>query len=87
LHETLAALQALPGIGAWTAQYLAMRVLGWPNAWPEGDGVLLKQTGSTSATALRDHAAQWEPWRAYAVMHLWRLAGDGAGADVPPRRT
>jgi AraC family transcriptional regulator of adaptative response / DNA-3-methyladenine glycosylase II len=80
LHDTLAALQALPGIGPWTAHYLAMRVLGWPNAWPEGDGVLMKQTGCTSAAALRAHAARWEPWRAYAVMHLWRLAGE-ADAD------
>ncbi|WP_347554616.1 AlkA N-terminal domain-containing protein [Robbsia sp. KACC 23696] len=87
LDDTLAALQALPGIGAWTAQYLAMRVLGWPNAWPEADGVLLKQTGCTSATALRAHAARWEPWRAYAVMHLWRLAGDGVADKGAVRQT
>ncbi|WP_429498970.1 DNA-3-methyladenine glycosylase 2 family protein [Robbsia andropogonis] len=84
LPDTLAALQALPGIGAWTAQYIAMRALGWPNAWPEGDGILLKQTGCSSAAALREHVTRWAPWRAYAAMHLWRLAGDGDTPSTGP---
>ncbi|MDD4888101.1 MAG: adenosine deaminase, partial [Thiomonas sp.] len=72
LAETLQALQRIPGIGAWTAQYIALRALAWPNAFPEGDAVLQQQLGLRSAAALRQHASQWEPWRAYATLHLWR---------------
>lgn len=72
LNETLQALQRIPGIGPWTAQYIAMRALAWPNALPEGDAVLQHQLGLTRAAALRQHASQWEPWRAYATLHLWR---------------
>ena len=72
LAETLQALQRIPGIGPWTAQYIAMRALAWPNAWPEGDAVLQRQLGLTSAAALRKHASRWAPWRAYATLHLWR---------------
>jgi AraC family transcriptional regulator of adaptative response / DNA-3-methyladenine glycosylase II len=72
LAETLQALQRIPGIGPWTAQYIAMRALAWPNAFPEGDAVLQRQLGLRSAAALKQHASQWEPWRAYATLHLWR---------------
>ncbi|MGI4860965.1 MAG: DNA-3-methyladenine glycosylase 2 family protein [Janthinobacterium lividum] len=72
LQETLAALRRIRGIGEWTIQYIAMRSLGWPNAFPEGDAVLKKQLGCTSAAALNDHANPWQPWRAYATLHVWR---------------
>jgi AraC family transcriptional regulator of adaptative response / DNA-3-methyladenine glycosylase II len=59
-------LLELPGIGPWTAQYIAMRALGWPDAFPDGDWAL-KKMGVTA-----EKAEAWRPWRAYAVMHMWR---------------
>ena len=76
LGPTLAALQALPGVGEWTAQYVAMRALGWPNAFPLGDYVLRKRLANSDGTlptrrAMVERAEPWAPWRAYAAMHLW----------------
>jgi AraC family transcriptional regulator of adaptative response / DNA-3-methyladenine glycosylase II len=65
------ALQKLPGIGDWSAQYIAMRALRWPDAFPAGDLGLLKASGETSPNRLRDQAESWRPWRAYAAMYLW----------------
>jgi AraC family transcriptional regulator of adaptative response / DNA-3-methyladenine glycosylase II len=64
-------LCALPGIGPWTAGYIAMRVLRDPDAFPVDDWVVKQRVGETSA-ALRRRAESWRPWRAYAVMYLWR---------------
>ena len=64
-------LQELPGIGDWTAQYIAMRALRWPNAFPAGDLGLLKAWGETSVQRLRDASEAWRPWRAYAAIYLW----------------
>ncbi len=83
LDQTLAALRRIPGIGEWTAQYIAMRALAWPNAFPEGDAVLKRQLGCTSAAALRQHASQWEPWRAYATLHLWRQHEEARASCKP----
>jgi AraC family transcriptional regulator of adaptative response / DNA-3-methyladenine glycosylase II len=74
--RTVQALQALPGIGAWTAQYIAMRALRWPDAWPAGDMALhhaLGLQGSPRERALAcEHRAQaWRPWRSYAVLRAW----------------
>lgn len=77
VEPTLAALQALPGIGDWTAQVIALRGLGWPNAFPAGDLVLRKQLGLDKAADVLAHAARWAPWRAYAAVHLWRRAAEG----------
>jgi AraC family transcriptional regulator of adaptative response / DNA-3-methyladenine glycosylase II len=66
------ALCELPGIGDWTAQYIAMRALRWPDAFPAGDLGLLKALGATSPRRLRELAAAWRPWRAYAAMYLWQ---------------
>jgi AraC family transcriptional regulator of adaptative response / DNA-3-methyladenine glycosylase II len=66
-----AALQELPGIGDWTAQYIAMRALRWPDAFPAADLGLLKAAGMSSANQLRAAAESWRPWRAYAAMYLW----------------
>jgi AraC family transcriptional regulator of adaptative response / DNA-3-methyladenine glycosylase II len=71
-ERTMAALVALPGIGPWTASYLAMRVLRWPNAFPAGDLVLHRALGARNAKAAIERARSFEPWRAYAVIHLWR---------------
>jgi AraC family transcriptional regulator of adaptative response / DNA-3-methyladenine glycosylase II len=69
---TIAALEQLPGIGAWTAQYIAMRAMHWPDAFPAGDLGLKKALGTTDVSRIEARATGWRPWRAYAVMHLWR---------------
>ncbi len=73
---------AIPGIGAWTAQYVAMRALGEPDAFPASDlGLLRAFTGSeerVTAKALEKRAEAWRPWRAYAAMHLWMESADAA---------
>lgn len=77
---------ALPGVGPWTAEYMAMRVLHDPDAFPAGDLVLRQQLGTGSPLAERACAARaepWRPWRAYALMRLWRAAAESA----PARRT
>ncbi|WP_454724430.1 MULTISPECIES: AlkA N-terminal domain-containing protein [Cupriavidus] len=71
-EETIARLCAIEGVGDWTAQYMAMRALGWPDAFPGTDYALRKVLGITTARAMKQHAAQWAPWRAYAAIHLWR---------------
>jgi len=67
---------ALPGIGPWTAQYIAMRALGHPDAFPADDLVLQKAVpidGSRmTAKALTARAQTWRPWRAYAVIQVWK---------------
>ena len=69
-------LTALPGIGTWTATYIAMRALHWPDAFPESDLGLRKAMGGLSAARLRAAAEVWRPWRAYAAQHLWASLGD-----------
>ena len=77
-EEVVAALLALPGIGPWTAQYVALRALGEPDALPAGDLVLRRMAARAapllSARELEERAHPWRPWRGYAVMHLWRVA-------------
>ncbi|RST50979.1 DNA-3-methyladenine glycosylase 2 family protein [Variovorax sp. MHTC-1] len=68
---TLAALQALPGIGDWTAQYIAMRALRWPDAFPAGDVALQKALRVSSARAATEASQAWRPWRSYAVLRAW----------------
>ena len=75
LGRTVAALAAIPGIGAWTAHYVAMRAAREPDAFPSGDLVLRKRAsgGADPITprALEARAEAWRPWRAYAAMQLW----------------
>ena len=61
----------LPGIGPWTAQYILMRGLKWPDAFPAGDLGLRKAMGGISESQLAARARRWSPWRAYAAQHLW----------------
>jgi AraC family transcriptional regulator, regulatory protein of adaptative response / DNA-3-methyladenine glycosylase II len=76
---TIEQLQELPGVGSWTAQYIVMRALGWPDAFPESDLGLRHALGERSSKRLREIAEPWRPWRAYAVMHIWNglIAGNG----------
>jgi AraC family transcriptional regulator of adaptative response / DNA-3-methyladenine glycosylase II len=79
LEDAIAKLRALPGIGEWTAQYIAMRELREPDAFPAADIGLMRAMATpdgvrpTSAELLR-RAEQWRPWRAYAALHLWASA-------------
>jgi AraC family transcriptional regulator of adaptative response / DNA-3-methyladenine glycosylase II len=81
-------LLALPGIGPWTAEVIAMRGLGDPDAFPASDlGVLLaaKQVGlPEDPRALAQHSTRWRPWRSYAAQHLW-TALDHAVNRWPPK--
>lgn len=75
--ELRKALLDIRGIGAWTAEYVAMRGAGDPDAFPAEDLILRRMAGNGSAltaAAMRKRADDWRPWRAYAVMHLWRAA-------------
>ncbi len=78
VEQTLARLRALPGVGDWSAQYIAMRALHWPDAFPPGDAGVLKALGVSSAKAASACAEAWRPWRSYAVMHLWHTKEDAA---------
>jgi AraC family transcriptional regulator of adaptative response / DNA-3-methyladenine glycosylase II len=73
-------LQALRGIGEWTAEYVAMRALKYPDAFPASDLGLLKAMGEevAGAKALKQRAESWRPWRSYAALLLWSsLPGSG----------
>ena len=72
IEATLAALRTLPGVGEWTAQYIAMRALSWPDAFPHTDLGVMKALGETGARRVLAAGEAWRPWRAYAVMHLWQ---------------
>ena len=99
LEEFVERWTALPGIGPWTAHYIAMRALGHPDAFPAGDLVLHKHllapdelgasTPRLRTAALTRRAEAWRPWRAYAVFHVWRdatLAQAAAAAGTTTAR-
>lgn len=71
VEPTLAELRRIPGIGDWTAQYIAMRALAWPDAFPHTDYGVMKALNETNPGRVLARAEAWRPWRAYAVMHLW----------------
>lgn len=78
-HAAMAALRRLPGIGDWTAQYVALRALGWADAFPSGDVALHKALGLQGTPAQRQRAAlaraeTWRPWRGYATLRAWASA-------------
>ena len=74
----------LPGIGDWTAHYIAMRVLKHPDAFPAADLILRREANPQgeplTTKALLSLAENWRPWRAYSVMYLWRAATESAAA-------
>lgn len=79
--ELIARLCALPGIGPWTAEYIALRAFGDADAFPTSDLGLLKApiwgAGGIDARQLQAHAEAWRPWRAYAAAHLWHNYSGG----------
>jgi AraC family transcriptional regulator of adaptative response / DNA-3-methyladenine glycosylase II len=86
LDASISRLCALPGIGPWTAHYIAMRALREPDAFPAADIGLLRAmddgSGRPSPAALLARAEHWRPWRAYAALHLWAA---GTKAVIPQR--
>jgi AraC family transcriptional regulator of adaptative response / DNA-3-methyladenine glycosylase II len=79
--DFLERFRELPGIGDWTAQYVAMRALGEPDAFPASDLGLLRATGLRDPRELQARAEAWRPWRAYAALYLWQRP-----IAVDPRR-
>lgn len=72
LDESIGRLTAMPGIGPWTANYIAMRALREPDAFPHSDLGLRKAAGMISDRELLARAEAWRPYRSYATMLLWR---------------
>jgi len=70
--ETIARLAELPGVGQWTAHYIAMRALRWPDAFPKEDIAVRKSLGGVTARQAEELSQAWRPWRSYAVLHLWK---------------
>ncbi|MES2398967.1 MAG: AlkA N-terminal domain-containing protein [Pseudomonadota bacterium] len=96
VNVTIATLKELPGVGEWTAQYIAMRALRWPDAFPSGDVALHKALGvqdlRTPARLAEEASAAWKPWRSYAVIRVWSGAWGSAketttipGGETPDR--
>lgn len=87
LEATVARLTTLPGIGRWTAQYVAMRALREPDAFPEGDLGLARALGRggarSSPAALLRCSEAWRPWRAYATLHVWMGPPPGPAKEAP----
>ncbi len=74
VEEQIDSLMSLPGIGHWTANYIAMRALHWPDAFPTGDLVLMRAARSNQKQ-LQQRSEAWRPWRAYAAHYLWQSSG------------
>ncbi|MGQ9425275.1 DNA-3-methyladenine glycosylase 2 family protein [Gilvimarinus sp. F26214L] len=75
--ETIRQLLEIPGIGPWTAQYIAMRALGDPNALPDSDLGLVRALSLNKPAEVLRRAESWQPWRAYGAMHLWNHLSSG----------
>jgi AraC family transcriptional regulator of adaptative response / DNA-3-methyladenine glycosylase II len=71
-EATIARLAELPGIGQWTAHYIAMRALRWPDAFPKEDIAVRNNLGGVTAKQAEALSQPWRPWRSYAVLHIWR---------------
>ena len=86
-ERLVARLVDLPGIGPWTAHYVAMRALGWPDAFPPGDVAALKamrvRFGDDTHRAALARAERWRPWRAYALLRLWASLASPHADAVP----
>jgi AraC family transcriptional regulator of adaptative response / DNA-3-methyladenine glycosylase II len=88
IDATLSALQALPGIGPWTAHYLAMRTLHWEDAWPVQDVALQNALGvrqqARPTQAMERMGQAWRPFRSYALLAAWALASRSHTATEKP---
>jgi AraC family transcriptional regulator of adaptative response / DNA-3-methyladenine glycosylase II len=78
-EATRESLQEIPGIGPWTAEYVAMRALRDPDAFPHSDLGLLNALQLDKPAKLHALAEKWRPWRSYAALHLWHGLSQGGG--------
>ncbi len=85
-EETIRRLRSIPGIGAWTAAYIAMRAFAEPDVLPPGDAGLRRalgcKQGRAGDAAISARSEAWRPWRSYATLHLWS-AGKERGDAIP----
>jgi AraC family transcriptional regulator of adaptative response / DNA-3-methyladenine glycosylase II len=81
--RAMQALTAIPGIGQWTAHYIAMRALRWPDAFPKEDIAVRNALGGVTPKQAEIVSRNWSPWRSYAVLHLWK----NPPASAPTPRT
>jgi AraC family transcriptional regulator of adaptative response / DNA-3-methyladenine glycosylase II len=84
--ESIGSLPDIPGIGEEIAEYVAMRALREPDAFPAGDLLLRRAAGRhevLAAAALRERSERWRPWRAYAAVYLWRSTADATTDALP----
>jgi AraC family transcriptional regulator of adaptative response / DNA-3-methyladenine glycosylase II len=81
--EAITRLVELPGIGQWTAHYIAMRALRWPDAFPKEDIAVRNNLGGVTAKEAEALSQAWRPWRSYAVMHIWGMAHAAPALPVP----
>ncbi len=79
--DSISRLAELPGIGPWTAHYIAMRAMRWPDAFPKEDIALRHSLGGVTAKEAEALSQRWRPWRSYAVMHVWRMISTDADAS------
>ncbi|MDP1873771.1 AlkA N-terminal domain-containing protein [Phenylobacterium sp.] len=91
LEAAVAKLKALPGIGEWTAQYIALRQMREPDAFPHGDIGLMRALAGPDGTRpnpaqLLARAEAWRPWRAYGALHLWASEGLSPAGKSPPSK-
>lgn len=77
-EATIEELVALPGIGRWTANYIAMRALRSPDAFPKEDIVLRKRLGGVTAARAEERSRAWRPWRSYATLYLWQMVPESS---------
>jgi AraC family transcriptional regulator of adaptative response / DNA-3-methyladenine glycosylase II len=89
LEEAVTKLRSLPGVGEWTAQYIAMRELREPDAFPAADIGLMRAMATAdgrrpSPSELSSRAERWRPWRAYAALHLWAAGTTHPAASGKP---
>jgi AraC family transcriptional regulator of adaptative response / DNA-3-methyladenine glycosylase II len=87
IEESIAQLRAIRGIGEWTAQYIALRALREPDAFPATDLGILRGAarlggGAPTAFQLLQLAEAWRPWRAYAAQYLWTLGNRSTHTDM-----
>jgi AraC family transcriptional regulator of adaptative response / DNA-3-methyladenine glycosylase II len=71
-EKAMESLTSIPGIGPWTAHYIAMRALRWPDAFPKEDIAVRNNLGGVTAKQAEVMSQDWRPWRSYAVLHIWR---------------
>ncbi len=79
--EVMEQLQELPGFGPWTVQYVAMRALGWPDAFPHADCGIKKALSGRPAHEILALSQDWSPWRSYATISLWNSLSDKLGTQ------